>query len=264
MCLFKDLSGSNKNLALIHKRIAETYTRQVLCGNEEVLGAVLLGGAARGYADELSEIDLAIFLTKGGPKKLPRGEHRWRGHLFDNNLYLYRHEVRASWSQERKQAFLEGKILLDRLGLIRRLLRQKLQFTSVERRNIVLENLLFFEDRVYDAETLWPKRGHLPSAHYAVNMAIEHLLKILFAYNGWFLPGDKWRLYYSHYLPWLPKNYHRHMIRIMTAKGIESDDLKHRVAVLKQLDTLLRRRLQEENMLPRDLYRYCVEKIWTT
>jgi len=35
--------------------------------------------------DKLSEIDIAIFLTRGF-KKLPKGQHRWVGYLLENDL----------------------------------------------------------------------------------------------------------------------------------------------------------------------------------
>jgi len=258
---FQDLSGSRENLAREHKMVAEAYTKTVLSELKEVVGVVLLGGAARGYADKLSEIDIAIFLTRG-IEKLPKGEHRWRGYLLDNGLCIYGREAAADWSQEMRQAFSEGKMLLDRKGLVRSLLRRKLKFGTSERRRIILENLLFFEDRIEDAESIWPKRGHIQSAHYAVNMGVENLLKILFAYNRRFLPSEKWRLYYSYYLPWLPREYHELVTQTMKAQAITYADLKRRVANLKRLSVAVRRKLEKENMLPKNIYRYCVESIW--
>jgi predicted nucleotidyltransferase len=261
---FQDLTGSRENLAIEHRRIAKAYTNSVLSKLREVLGVVLVGGAARGYADKLSEIDMAIFVARDGVKKLPKGEHRWRGYLLDNDLYIYGREAAADWSQERRQAFYEGKILLDRKGLVRSLLRRKLKFRASERRRIILENLLFLEDRIEDAETIWPRRGHIPSAHYAVNMGVEKLFKILFAYNSRFLPSEKWRFYYSCHLPWLPRKYQELIIQIMKAQAITYADLKRRVANLKRLDVAMRNKLRKENMLPIDVYRYCVERIWTS
>jgi hypothetical protein len=147
--------------------------------------------------------------------------------------------------------------------LVHSLLRRKLKFTASERRRIILENLLFLEDRIEDAETIWPKRGHIQSAHYAVNMGLENLLKILFAYNGRFLPSEKWRLLYSCYLPWLPREYHELVTDTMQAQAITHADLRRRVANLKRFDVAVRRKLQRENMLPKDVYTYCVESIWT-
>jgi predicted nucleotidyltransferase len=260
---FEDLSGSRDNLAKEHHTIAEAYTKSVLSELKEVVGVVLLGGAARGYSDRLSEIDLAIFLTRDGIRKLPRGEHLWRGYLLDNDLHVYDREVAVDWSQEKRQAFSEGEILLDKTGLVQLLLRSKLKFTTSERRRIILENLLFLEDRIESAKTVWPRRGHIPSAHYAVTMGLEHLLKVLFAYNRRFLPSDKWRFYYSYHLPWLPRSYRKTLTEIMEVEGVTHADLKRRVANLERLDVAVRRKLREEKMLPQDVYRYCVERIWT-
>jgi predicted nucleotidyltransferase len=260
---FQDLSGIRENLAKEHKIVAEAYTKSELSEHTEVLGVVLLGGAARGYADKLSEIDLAIFLNRDGNSKLPRGEHRWRGHLLDNDLYIYANETRTYWSHERRQAFSEGKILLDTKRLVRSLLRRKLKFRTSERRKIILENLLFLEDRMEDAETIWPERGHIPSAHYAVNMGVENLLKILFAYNWRFLPSEKWRFYYSCHLPWLPRKYMELMKQVMKTRAITNIDLKRRAANLKRLHSAVRRKLRRENMLPKDVHRYWLERIWT-
>jgi len=260
---FEDLSGSRDNLAKEHRAIAEAYTKSVLSELKEVVGVVLLGGAARGYSDRLSEIDVAIFLTHDRVRKLPKSEYWWRRYLLDNDLYVYDREVKADWSQEKRQAFSEGKILLDKKGLVQSLLRSKLKFTTSERRRIILENLLFLEDRIESAKTVWPKRGHIPSAHYAVTMGVEHLLKVLFAYNRRFLPSDKWRFYYSCHLPWLPKSYQKTLPEIMQVAGITYADVQRRVAKLERLDLAVRRKLRKENMLPEDVYRYCVERIWT-
>ena len=99
MRLFEDLSGFRDNRAKEHRTIAEAYTKSVLSELKEVVGIVLLGGAARGYSDQLSEIDLAIFLTHGRVTNLPKGEHRWRGYLLDNDLYVYDREVAADTSR---------------------------------------------------------------------------------------------------------------------------------------------------------------------
>ena len=140
---------------------------------------------------------------------------------------------------------------------------QQLKFTASERRRIILENLLFLEDRIESAKTVWPERGHIPSAHYAVTMGVEHLLKVLFAYNRRFLPSDKWRFYYSYHLPWLPRDYGKIMTEIMRVEGITRADLKRRVANLERLELAMRGKLRAEKMLPQDVYRYCVERIWT-
>ncbi len=260
---FQDLSGYRENLAKEHRTVAEAYTHSVLSEFREVIGVVLLGGAARGYADEMSEIDITVFIARDRNGKLPKGELRWRGYLLDNYVHMYGRESGAHWGQEKRQAFYEGRILLDRRGLVRRLLHRKLKFGSSERRKIIIENLAFLENRIEDAETIWPKRGHIPSAHYAVNMGVENLLRILFAYNGRFLPSEKWRFYYSCHLPWLPRNYPELMNQIMKAQAITHADLKRRVAPLKRLHVAVRRRLRRENMLPKHVHRYCVERIWT-
>jgi len=260
---FEDLSGYEVNLAAAHELVARAYTSSVLMKRKQVLGVVLLGGAARGYADELSEIDLSIFFSKRRFGKIPSGEHIWRGYLLDNDLYVYRNEIKAQWSQEKRQAFSEGKILFEKRKQMTRLLGTKLALNAAERRNVIIESLLFFEDRIEDADVVWPKRGHLPSAHYALNRAVEYLLRILYAYNHKFLPGDKWRLYYSYHLPWLPRGYPEHMSRAMTVRNLTRTNLRRRVLALKRLDQALRRRLNQDRILPRNVYRYCVEKLWT-
>ena len=137
------------------------------------------------------------------------------------------------------------QILLDKKGLVQSLLRRKLKFTSSERRRIILENLLFLEDRIESARTVWPKRGHIASAHYAVTMGVEHLVKVLFAYNRQFLPSDKWRVYYSCHLAWLPRSYRKKLTEIMEVKGVTCADLKRRVANPERLDVSMRRKLRE-------------------
>jgi hypothetical protein len=65
------------------------------------------------------------------------------------------------------------------------------------------------------------------------------------------------------HLPWLPRGYSKILREIMKVEGVTRADLKRRVANLERLDLTMRRRLRAEKMLPQDVYRYCMERIWT-
>lgn len=73
------------------------------------------------------------------------------------------------------------------------------------------------------------------SSHYAVNQAIECLLKVLFALNRKFIPPEKWRLYCSYSLKWLPSNFKEHIRKALLTRKYTLEDVERRVRILRSL-----------------------------
>ncbi|MGQ4894945.1 MAG: nucleotidyltransferase domain-containing protein [Candidatus Njordarchaeia archaeon] len=67
-CKFESLEG--RNIIKLHKKIAARFVDNFK--KEGVIGIVLLGGIARGYADKYSDIDIIVFTERNVDLGIPR------------------------------------------------------------------------------------------------------------------------------------------------------------------------------------------------
>lgn len=107
-----------------------------------------------------------------------------------------------------------------------------------------------------DMETMveaWVARGDLVSAHYCVNYALDLLMSVVFALNKRFLPPQKWRIFYSYSLKWLPKGYKRLIEETMTVKSLSMQELERRLVALKEMWRQVSSKIREETGLTPDL-----------
>ncbi len=84
---------------------------------EGVVGIVFLGGIARGYFDNFSDIDIIIFKRKNvdlGVKA--EGEFEYRGFRIDYEIVNYEDLVELEWNMEMRWAFSMVKIFYDPEG----------------------------------------------------------------------------------------------------------------------------------------------------
>ncbi|MDH7563534.1 MAG: hypothetical protein QHH24_01440 [Candidatus Bathyarchaeota archaeon] len=61
------------------------------------------------------------------------------------------------------------------------------------------------------------------------------MLHVLFALNKEFLPPQKWRIFYSYGLHWLPKDYRKLVEEIMTIKSFSKRGLDRRIQALQAM-----------------------------
>ena len=94
----------------------ETYFRQAqvfgerFAGFEGVVGVLLTGGVARGYADHFSELDLAVYLTRfhfedwtrRGLASFPEGDSCVEGWHVDFDYLCYEDEMAGEWEHVKR------------------------------------------------------------------------------------------------------------------------------------------------------------------
>ena len=150
MRFFKDTRGIRKRANRPHGRLSTENKRKEMLENVEeyvekikrsgVVGITLTGGLSRGYGDELSEIDLDIYLTPELYKKwimgkgpLPHGDHLGTRYHMDVSFLDYEKESEIEWDLQKKWDSSYAIILHDPHGKIRGCSQRKT--SSKPRRN---------------------------------------------------------------------------------------------------------------------------------
>ncbi|MBS7632558.1 nucleotidyltransferase domain-containing protein [Candidatus Bathyarchaeota archaeon] len=242
---------------------------------EGVAGVVFIGGLARGYADKYSDIDILVFLDRKD-KNLRRrlrqigAEEQKRSHIdIDLEVHFLQDFSRWKWSEMSLWDFSHAKIVYDAHGKIRKSFNRKLRIS----RNFWVKRIVIYSEYLKwyccppkrGLETLvdaWVVRGDMVSAHYCVNYAFDLMLRVLFALNKEFLPPQKWRLFYSYSLNWLPKDYRKLVEETMTVKSFSKRDLDRRTQALQTMWQLTLPKIKSETGLTPKLISKCyVEKV---
>ena len=98
-----------------------------------ILGITLNGGLSRGYADQLSEIDIVIYLHEDqygewqrGTSPIPLGIVKLNGYLYDIKVVALESEKKRSWDSVALWDLSYSKILFDPKGQIEELMKDKL------------------------------------------------------------------------------------------------------------------------------------------
>jgi hypothetical protein len=100
------------------------------------------------------------------------------------------------------------------------------------------------------------------SAQYCVNYGLDLMLNLLFALNKEFLPPQKWRLFYSYSLKWLPKDYVNSVRKIMIVKDFSKGDVERRLSMMKTMwQQVLSKLKSEMDLTPELISKLYVEKV---
>jgi len=261
-----DLTG--RNLARVHRQIASEYVK-CRCNHPSVVGAVLIGGTARGFSDEYSDIDVVIFYDGDGTGIATSGEQTWSGHDFDVTVVDYRYALKTLWTMTQRWSYLGAEVLCDTAGKIKRLLKKKITFPAEERKNIIVTSIIQLSwygiglkhgiwrgCNFRQIPRMWLHRGDVGSAHRRLTLATETLLDLLFAYNHALNPGEKWKLHVVHFLPWLPIHFRRRINQVILVKQITAQDFERRLKNFMLAYRAIMKRIQGDHLLPRDIYHH--------
>lgn len=263
---------TGENLASVHETVARKFVREITCF-KEIAGVVLLGGAARGFADKHSDIDIVVFINKKDFDEIPRGERTYEGYDLDTIVLYYPYAKREDWSMEQRWAYSAGKILYDLNQKIEKLLKEKIKFTEEEKREILVENIFFLTwyginykegnwrgfNFIRKAD-FWVERGDVGSAHYVLNHALDTVIDILYIANNQLIPDEKWKFHLAPLLPWTPNDFEINLREATLIKGMEPKDFERR---LKALNNIYRGTVEkiesETNLLPDDVYCFLLD-----
>ena len=237
--------GNYQQMLKDARRIADELSQE-----KGVIGITICGGISRGYADELSEIDLKIYLDEStyndwisGMGPIPHGDALWKGKYIDFDIMSFKKEQEEEWSLVKKWDASYNLIVFDPEGKIHHLLNTKDVFSAKEKFQCVSK---YFEKCLYIGYIVvfqWINRGDPLAANQLINNAITSLIEMAFFANNEYPPYEKWALNYSYSLKWLPKNWKKRISEILIIKELTIEEA------------------QKRRKLFNDLYKDCWEKI---
>ena len=256
------------------RQVAEKLVPKITI-HKGVSGVVVAGGLARGFADQYSDVDITVFLSKRNKKlkkeirKLGFDEQRIAHVDIDLEVHFLQDFRKRKLSEMQKWDFSQTEIIFDPEGEIRRLLTDKVRVPKSYwvRRVVVYSELLKWyccppETRIGTIAEAWVERGDLVSAHYCTDYSLDLIIRVLFALNREFLPPPKWRIYYSYNLRWLPKGYGELLKEIMLVHELSLSELGRRLNALRELWYEILPKIEKETGLtPSSISRYYVQRI---
>jgi predicted nucleotidyltransferase len=254
-----------KNHIRKFKQMAERLTSGVLA-YRGVAGVIFVGGLVRGFADRYSDVDIVVLLNRRDEdlrkqlKKIGSNEQERSCVDVDLEVHFLEDFSTSKWDETTKWDFSQARIVFDPQGKIKKLFNEKLRVPEgfwTKRIVICAEYLKWYccppEEDMKTMVEAWVARGDLVSAHYCVNYALDLLMSVVFALNKRFLPPQKWRIFYSYSLKWLPKGYKRLIEETMTVKSLSMQELERRLVALKEMWRQVSSKIREETGLTPDL-----------
>ena len=228
----------------------ETYSRQAqvfgerFAGFEGVVGVLLTGGVARGYADHFSELDLAVYLTRfhfedwtrRGLAPFPEGDSCVEGWHVDFDYLCYEDEMAGEWEHVKRWDRSYAVILHDPQGLMREMLAHKAILSEGEKQRLVNRYLILYGD--YFCKVVvpsWLHRGDLLAAHHCLNVAFDSLIRAVFLANDELVPFDKWTLNLSYTLAWTPQHWQERVEQALLVLEVSQADVERRCALIGEL-----------------------------
>jgi hypothetical protein len=209
--------------------------------HEGVVGVLLTGGVARGYADHFSEIDLVVYLTQStferwtqsGLAPYAGGDSWLDGWHVDFGYLCYEDELQAEWDHVKRWDRSYAVVLHDPRGLMRELLARKAILTNEEKRCLASRYLILYGDYfLLFVVPSWLYRGDLLAAHHCLNIAFDSLIRAVFLANDELIPFDKWTV---NTLAWTPSNWRGRMEQALLVREISSSDVERRLTLLSEL-----------------------------
>ncbi|MFX0029021.1 MAG: DUF4037 domain-containing protein [Candidatus Hermodarchaeota archaeon] len=226
------ISSEGKYEEMLEK--AKLITNE-LSQKEGIVGISLCGGLSRGYADELSEIDLNVYLEDNiyhewisGMGPVPHSDALWKGNYVDFDFLSYQIELKENWSLFKKWDISYNVILFDPKKRIFDLFNEKDIFSPHEKFEYASE---CFEKCMYIGDLVikqWLKRGDPLAANQLISNAVSGLIGMVFLANDEYPAYDKWALNYSYSLRWLPQNWKKRISQIILTKEISIMEAERR------------------------------------
>lgn len=205
-----------------------------------IIGITLNGGLSRGYADELSEIDITIFLETTEFKKwnneispITLGITKINNYLYDIKILDYDEEMKKQWGDIEQWDLSYAEILFDPYKKIKKLFDDKL------RKKIDLNKAEGFMMACWWhyklAGDIWIKRKDPLQGHMMLNEAVNQLVKSLFVANEEFIPHGKWLIHLSYSLEWKPENWKDRILKSLDTSDFSIAGLKKRQNEIEKL-----------------------------
>lgn len=223
------------------KRMALERLLEQLVKLDGIIGILLDGGLSRGYADELSEIDIVLFLDEDGYARhqnaafpIAEGITVIDGELFDVKLVLFEEELTRPYDSVAMWDLSYAEVLYDPEKKLAGLIAEKLQPVDAGQAAGYMFDAWWHYRLAGD---IWLKRQDAAQGHFVLNNAVEPLLGALFLCNREYIPHDKWLVHMSRTLEWTPDDWDACLNGMFSAEGASLQSLASRQA---QIDSVWR------------------------
>ncbi len=224
----------------------------ILEGVDDLVGITLDGGMARGFVDELSQIDVTLFLGRDGFRRLEEGRFPistgitgMEGQLCDIKAVDFEHEMNRGWAPMELWNLSNAEILHDPEDKIRKLREEKLEggpeLATAERK--MFSSWWYFKL----AGDIWIQRGDPVQGSMMMNKAVIDLTKALFIANGEYVPHEKWLINLSYSLAWKPERWEVRLKSSLHPGEFEGGDLEKSQQEIEGLWEEVDERLKEMN-----------------
>ncbi|MDX9808273.1 MAG: nucleotidyltransferase domain-containing protein [Acholeplasma sp.] len=252
------------NMIEAYKKTANKYIEKLQL-NPDVVGIMHLGGIARNYADEHSDIDIAVFSKK--PLNIKLGEQLTE-EGYDLEIFnVVMEESPEHWGSIQKEAYQEGFIVYDVEGQTKMFIDKVLEYNEIFRQKEILR-LVFkiaWHGWIYSPfrnqnrqgynwilpEDLWFQRGKIYNAYYIAQVCIFDFIELLFVINRKWTPDYKWRLIKSLQLDYVPKDYEKNVNFLIQEAWNENTWSLKRDVFQKMIDEVIEKVIPD---LPEDWY----------
>lgn len=229
-----------ENLFLPYLARAKTLTRDWTTKYAGIEAVMLTGGVSRGYADEMSELDLTLFLRPSTYRlwiercqsPLPEGDNligRW---YVSPHYATIEAERRKAWSPLKVWDRSFARVLYDRRGRLAALLREKVHD---EPDSFSLHEDAIEADWHWEMALDWIKRTDVIAGHHLLNRSFDHFLSLLFRAQGELVPFDKWTFHLSRSLRILPPKYETEARGWLAVRSFTRSDIERRATHAKRM-----------------------------
>lgn len=239
---------------------AEDLSRRI-ASLKGVEGVAFMGGLARGYLDESSDVDIVVLLgrrdsrLKAKIQGMGSVESPHLGGDVDLEVHTLRGFERLERDDNRRWECSHAEVVHDVGGRTARLF---LQVSSVPESfwvDRVVGDWMYFQwcvanpDAPKSIAEICMDRGDPLGAHYTVNYAMDLLLELVYALNREFLPPPKWRFACLQELRWRPRGSERALQEAMLVHDLGRKDLSRRLSALSSLHAPLKARVKKSTGL---------------
>lgn len=240
-----------------------------------VEAVVLLGGLARGYCDDSSDLDMSVIVSDADPMRWRRefaqlAKEIESGSGIDTDIEVHSFDdfYSQEWGEIERFTFHGCRLALDRNGRVGRAIQEKLEVPRELWTRRTVEGCIYLSwyacpepPHLSIAET-WVGRRDLAQAHWCLNYSTELFVQLAFSLNKEFLPPAKWRLSYLRRLKWLPEGMMELLQSMTTVSSIDEESLHSRLRAARELwPRMLERVRSVESMDLAAMQRYYVERI---
>lgn len=231
-----------ENLFRTYLARAQRLTREWTKLHEGIEAVMLTGGVARGYADEMSELDLTLFLEPATFRHwvelcqapFPEGDNFVGSLYVDLEYSTIERERRETWSPLKVWDRSFARVLHDRAGRLTALLREK---ARAEPGPWSLHEDAIEADWFWEMALDWIWRTDVVAAHHLLNRSFDLFLSLLFRAQGQLVPFDKWTFHLSRSLRTLPPNYEKEVRGWLAVRAFTRSDIERRVRHAKRMLT---------------------------